>query len=418
MQISLKDLLAIVAFGASVAWCATWYGYDDPRFWITVALSAVMSIVFVVILRNDTQRTRALAITICVGLIGLSLPSIALVANAVFLSIAVVLLKEGPIPSTRTLCHTSMGCLLAGLLVGVAPGMLRVQKLKAMRQEFPIVSLVDRLRYERSTKRQLVSKNLSLSGAVAEQLATMESDLESKNYREFQLGRIHSDRYLAFARTMGFGIGRVPFLPSSEYLRQPPLRDIGFDEFVNRNAYDASSYQWRQFVETGKSSDIEHLHSASRSDFIDPNSFGSIISDTAVGAVLRPPSMIAGFIEHALHYSPNSSMEAPNSWIIERLELISLLKFDEPRVYVLDHLPRMDQLSSDEVPTRPLDKFESAALAKLWTEQDVVVELKENHYRMLGSLRAAKQCANCHGVERGELLGAFSYFIRRTSHEN
>jgi hypothetical protein len=28
---------------------------------------------------------------------------------------------------------------------------------------------------------------------------------------------------------------------------------------------------------------------------------------------------------------------------------------------------------------------------------------------MLGSLRAAKQCLDCHNVQRGELLGAFSY---------
>ena len=30
-------------------------------------------------------------------------------------------------------------------------------------------------------------------------------------------------------------------------------------------------------------------------------------------------------------------------------------------------------------------------------------------YQMLGSLRAAKPCLDCHNVQRGELLGAFSY---------
>ena len=32
-------------------------------------------------------------------------------------------------------------------------------------------------------------------------------------------------------------------------------------------------------------------------------------------------------------------------------------------------------------------------------------------YRMLGSLRAAKQCLDCHTASRGDLLGAFSYAL-------
>jgi hypothetical protein len=30
---------------------------------------------------------------------------------------------------------------------------------------------------------------------------------------------------------------------------------------------------------------------------------------------------------------------------------------------------------------------------------------------MLGPIRATKQCTQCHGCERGELLGAFSYIL-------
>jgi hypothetical protein len=89
------------------------------------------------------------------------------------------------------------------------------------------------------------------------------------------------------------------------------------------------------------------------------------------------------------------------------------LKFDEPRVYVLDHLPRMDQLSSDDVLTRALDEFEKESLEKLRTEEDLVVREEDGVHRMLGSLRAAKQCLECHSVDRGELLGAFSYVLRR-----
>jgi hypothetical protein len=106
-------------------------------------------------------------------------------------------------------------------------------------------------------------------------------------------------------------------------------------------------------------------------------------------------------------------------WTLERLELVSLLKFDEPRVYVLDHLPRMDQLSGDDVPTRPLDEFEADALPQLRTAEDIVIDDSAKPLRMLGSLRAADQCRDCHSVARGELLGAFTYFLQArdaTSH--
>jgi hypothetical protein len=138
---------------------------------------------------------------------------------------------------------------------------------------------------------------------------------------------------------------------------------------------------------------------------LDPDGFGIAI---------EPPLTVTGFVDHGFHYPPSNGMGDAAPWTILRLELVSLLKFDGPRVYVLDHLPRMDQLSSDNAPTRPLDAFESEALAKLWHDEDVVVKNdgNGNDFRMLGSLRAAKQCLDCHSVQRGELLGAFSYSLR------
>ena len=40
---------------------------------------------------------------------------------------------------------------------------------------------------------------------------------------------------------------------------------------------------------------------------------------------------------------------------LNSLQLISLLRFEAPRAYVLDHLPRMDQLVAEDVPTRDAD---------------------------------------------------------------
>jgi hypothetical protein len=72
----------------------------------------------------------------------------------------------------------------------------------------------------------------------------------------------------------------------------------------------------------------------------------------------------------------------------------------------------MDALG--DAPTRPIDGFEGSALEKLRTTEDLVVEDGVNRIRMLGSIRAAKDCLECHQVRRGELLGAFSYDLDRT----
>ena len=35
--------------------------------------------------------------------------------------------------------------------------------------------------------------------------------------------------------------------------------------------------------------------------------------------------------------------------------------------------------------------------------------------RMLGAIRSVEQCMKCHGGERGDLLGAFSYSLVRSA---
>jgi hypothetical protein len=65
-------------------------------------------------------------------------------------------------------------------------------------------------------------------------------------------------------------------------------------------------------------------------------------------------------------------------------------------------------------PTRPLDAFESSGLTRLRRGDFLVVGEGKGHLRLLGVIRAVRQCVTCHGCERGDLLGAFSYTLRRT----
>ena len=102
---------------------------------------------------------------------------------------------------------------------------------------------------------------------------------------------------------------------------------------------------------------------------------------------------------------------ATERWRIQSLELISLLKHAEPVAYVSNHLPRMDELR--DAPTRPLRPFEKQALAALYEGEELRTETTTNRISMLGAIRALKACLACHQVERGDLLGAFSYTLLR-----
>jgi hypothetical protein len=109
---------------------------------------------------------------------------------------------------------------------------------------------------------------------------------------------------------------------------------------------------------------------------------------------------------------PGKVKEPPKErWLITRLELVSLLKHKEPAVYVSGELPRMEDLKKSK--TRPPSEFEAKALKALRDGEDVVTEATTNHIRMVGALRASKQCLECHQVRRGDVLGAFSYDLLR-----
>lgn len=146
------------------------------------------------------------------------------------------------------------------------------------------------------------------------------------------------------------------------------------------------------------------FHDAAVADFLDAERMGYVQSRNAV----------AGFQSHQFSAVPSANPEnakAQPEWRIARVDLISLFKHAEPVAYVSENLPRMEELR--DAPTRILTEFESTALKKLRADEDVVTddspERALDRVRMLGSLRAAKSCLRCHAVERGELLGAFSY---------
>ena len=144
------------------------------------------------------------------------------------------------------------------------------------------------------------------------------------------------------------------------------------------------------------------MHRTAVLGFLEPDRMGYIRSRDAV----------AGFESHgfsSLEKEWAGTSKDTARWQVVRLELVSLLRHEEPCVYVAESLPQMDELA--DVPHRPLNDFEASALPALQTDKDLVIDQRPERIAMLGSLRAGKKCLECHEGQRGRLLGAFSYEI-------
>jgi hypothetical protein len=138
------------------------------------------------------------------------------------------------------------------------------------------------------------------------------------------------------------------------------------------------------------------LHETSVIDSFRPETFGYVKTD----------SEVAGFVPHgsAQLAKEIGAVDEKNDshWQLTRLELVSLLKHDEPRVYIADTIPLMDEF--DSLPHRPLDEFEAQALPQLVTEKDTVIEEITGGVKMLGAVRPETIACNATTVRVANCL--------------
>jgi hypothetical protein len=296
-----------------------------------------------------------------------------------------------------------------------------------LRAEFPVESMATRLSYEdKAAARQDGSVAGFHSPAVGTQTALQLAGgdfahLEERvqwgeprrgggpywYMRESALRRLHDNSVSDFINSPGFGVSRgigpgrkyVVFPEAAPVLQPPaeyepperPSRDGEADVVTNRRGADKALRP-----------QLQDLHENGLVDFVNAPGFGYI----------RDRDHVAGFQPHQFHEIPTyqSKEKAGTRWRVQRLELVSLLKFDVPAVYLSEHLPRMDELAVAK--TRPLDDFEKRGLHALQQGADLEFDCNPTRVRMLGSLRCLQQCAKCHHANRGDLLGAFSYVLK------
>jgi Protein of unknown function (DUF3365) len=255
-------------------------------------------------------------------------------------------------------------------------------------KDYPVESLTDRLAYEDRPHKESGSADSPLLSDFEDHLTKKSNDYWVWTRRR-SLELLHAGMVEQFVESPGFGIGRMAMMRPGPYRTHANKADPIEQAFLAAPLPDQSPAD----VQLTTGVNFLSVHRDNALDFLNPIDFG----------LVHDRDHVVGFLPHQFHYRP----QAPEHWILLRLDLVSLLKSSEPVAYLSRNFPRMEEMSN--APTRPLDTFEQQALAKLRRGEDLVASEQGDRMRLLGSLRAAQQCLECHNARRGELLGAFSY---------
>ncbi|HYV36211.1 MAG TPA: hypothetical protein VE988_10935 [Gemmataceae bacterium] len=260
-----------------------------------------------------------------------------------------------------------------------------------LRQEYAFESIEKRLPAPKASAQTKLSKETN------EQLMQFENTVaeQSSNFRNVMLSRLHDKSVLDFIASPGFGVGRRI---------QPSKWSLKVDRFGDENPIPqpvlppSTLYPEANLPEptSVKPDPLRAMHMESVVNFANAGGYGLFFS----------PQKVAGFQSHRFNMVPQAT-----EWKVQTIELVGLLMHDDPVVYVSNELPRMEK--KGKVPTRALNIFEATGLKQLQEGDDLYVREGEGAIRMVGAVRSVEQCLKCHGGQRGDLLGAFSYRLQR-----
>jgi hypothetical protein len=308
---------------------------------------------------------------------------------------------------------------IAALLVGMAGGVFlslsRVERVRQYRETYPLVSVADRLNYEtKATEDHAATSSYDAarfgpppSGSPAWDVLKAAESQERSSGRRWALEQIHASTVEQFANAPGFGVARMMSVDdfTLENRRLPPISLPGSTEpYPSREHPDPLRDAALSFVRPAEARSalkwqLWGVHEHGLEDFFHPDDLGWVVDRDHV----------AGFVPHRFSNGFEFARLAEHPDLeLRRLELVSLRRFAHPMVYMTNQqLPRMDELHN--VPTRELDPFEAAALESLAKGENLCYVHKGSNVHAVGALRARNTCTKCHEVDRGALLGAFSY---------
>ncbi len=149
--------------------------------------------------------------------------------------------------------------------------------------------------------------------------------------------------------------------------------------------------------------DLVDIHAGSVRDFLSP-------------AAIPPKNQPVGIVT-LVAVKEAGPKEKVKNWEAKSVDLVGLLKHDQPIVYISEGIPDMDELK--KLPTRPLDLFEMLGLESLQKGEELFSRSQDGVVRLLGAVRAKTDCLSCHTTKKeGDLLGAFSYTLREAEYTN
>ena len=286
----------------------------------------------------------------------------------------------------------SLGSTLVAFSLPTALAVQNGRDYARLRLRYPFESMEGRLPIPKPIASELRSGPETLG-----RLDSLEGEVYGDGIRTWRLKRLHEDAVGLFVDSFGFGVGRmIPTTPTESNLTFGLRGGPGPLQPGPRAVWASSPGAWMPIPAVDEEP-LGRLHEEGVVDFVNATGFGYFMDRRHV----------AGFQSHGFRAVP----KARGTWELASLDLVGLLLEDEPRVYVSSHLPAMDELRG--VPTRSPDAFETVGLNALRRGDDLFLARDGDRARMLGSIRSLKQCVACHGGERGDLLGAFSYTLRR-----
>jgi hypothetical protein len=272
-------------------------------------------------------------------------------------------------------------------------------EISVLRGRFPYVSMEERL--PRSP-----GSAAPLPAATADRLADLEERIEKSgdrwhygSIRIWQLQQLHEDAVAVFIRRAGFGVGRMGEF--TEWLLDYKLRQETPPQPGERSpaAWSSAALQLQppSQKEAKWQQELLGMHEEGVVDFVHRQGFG----------FLKDRRHVAGFQPHQFSEVPPGAAVHSK---LQTIDLVGLVRHEEPVAYVSASLPSMEELR--EAPTRPLDSFEELGLKALRGGETLFVRDTTAGLRALGAIRSVKQCVSCHGGQRGDLLGAFSYTLQ------
>jgi hypothetical protein len=364
---------------------------------LSLAVTLVLFLVahYAILCRPQQPLTAAfvlcgLSATVGPLFIGLFLPPVAL-------QFIMLCLALGLWPALRRRLRSFLPLSATATVVAYAiPGLLVWQthrEFTSLRERFPFESLEGRVP---------VPQPASLTEATDRRLTDLEGAIEEGDFfdprplRVAHLRQLHEETLSLFVNSPGFGVARM-FRPT-EWSLTWGLREGPSPDQPGSPALEYGP-ALPKVLSPEEESDLHRLHEGSVVNFANPNGFG----------YFRSRRKVAGFQPHQFSRVP----EPAKQWQVQAVELVGLLRHKEPVAYVSVRLPSMEELRG--APTRPLDSFEASGLAALHRGEDLYVGGTGDGVRLLGAVRSARQCVECHGGQRGDLLGAFSYSLSRSS---